>query len=133
MGARFLAWSPYGQKLGYRVTDIEAGLNRMLAAGGVCFVAEREDRIIGAIVGILSELWFRPGVPVATELAWWVDPDARGATGIRLLRRFETWAIEKGAGLIALSDLVVDGVEPADKLFRSLGFTTVERSHIKEF
>lgn len=133
LGAKFVAWSPYGKLLGCRVIDIEAGIRTLMESGGsVCLVAHQGNELVGGLVGIMSSVWFRPGLRVATELAWWVDPEHRGAVGVRLLRRFEAWAISQDAELIALSDLVVDGIEPADGMFRKLGYTAIERCHVRE-
>lgn len=50
----------------------------------------------GMLIAVLSENMFGPGY-LAQELAWWVDPEARGGSGaMRLVRAYLRWA--KGAG-----------------------------------
>lgn len=52
----------------------------------------------GFIAGALTQTIISPA-PLAQELGWY----ATDGTGLRLLRRFETWAQERGAVLIQLS------------------------------
>ena len=52
----------------------------------------------GFIAGALTQTIISPA-PLAQELGWY----AADGTGLRLLRRFETWAQERGAVLIQLS------------------------------
>jgi GNAT superfamily N-acetyltransferase len=131
LGRSFVAYSAYGNMVSVSDDDIVRGLCNALD-NGVVFVAERNNRIVGGIVGLKNSLWFAPHVKVATELAWWVRPEDRNTpAAVRLLRRFERWAAEQGATHVAMSDLVIDGDTPAGKLFEKLGYTLTERSHIK--
>ena len=52
----------------------------------------------GFIAGALTQTIISPA-PLAQELGWY----AADGTGLRLLRRFEAWARERGAVLIQLS------------------------------
>ena len=52
----------------------------------------------GFIAGALTQTIISPA-PLAQELGWY----ATDGTGLRLLRRFEAWARERGAVLIQLS------------------------------
>ena len=69
----------------------------------------------GFIAGALTQTIISPA-PLAQELGWY----AADGTGLRLLRRFETWAQERGAVLIQLStgatgpDLTRLGYRPAE-------------------
>lgn len=63
------------------------------------FVAQPEAG--GPIVGMLGMMTYRQpmgGDLVATEIVWWVEPEARGPrAAIHLLNRGERWAREQGA------------------------------------
>ena len=99
---------------------------------GLVLVAEHDGEIVGGLMGLLTPLWFNQSATVASEVAWWVDPQYRGgAAGVRLLYTFEAWAKERGAAAVCLSDLVLDGEQPAGSLIDKLGYTLVERSHVK--
>ena len=69
----------------------------------------------GFIAGALTQTIISPA-PLAQELGWYATDGA----GLRLLRRFETWAQERGAVLIQLStgatgpDLTRLGYRPAE-------------------
>lgn len=69
----------------------------------------------GFVAGALTQTIISPA-PLAQELGWY----ATDGTGLRLLRRFETWAKERGAVLIQLStgatgpDLTRLGYRPAE-------------------
>ena len=52
----------------------------------------------GFIAGALTQTIISPA-PLAQELGWY----ATDGTGLRLLRRFEAWARERGAALVTLS------------------------------
>jgi GNAT superfamily N-acetyltransferase len=59
------------------------------------FVAEQAELVVGMIV---MTLYRHPqsGLMTAGEVAWWMDPGARGH-GRALLARAERWALENGA------------------------------------
>jgi len=91
-----------------------------------------KGEIIGGIAGLTSPLWFSPQVLFAVEIAWWVREDHRGGTaGIKLLRAFEGWAKSIGCKAVCLSDLIINNTSPAGALFGKLGYSVLERSHIK--
>lgn len=131
LGRRFLHASPYGAFTGID----EKRLRNMLLAvleHGALFVAVEDELVTGAIAGQVVPLWFG-NVPVAAELAWWVDPVLRGRpSAIGLLRAFERWGAERGAVGVVLSDLLVAGEAPAGELFERLGYEVMERSHFKK-
>lgn len=132
MGERFFAFSAFSE---FTPLDPDSVRNSLLSLldGGVVFVAEHEQQIVGGIVGMMTSVWFNQNVRTATELAWWVDEEHRTTSaGIKLYRAFESWAAEQGAQAIVMSDLVIRGAAPAENLFMKLGFTTVERSHVKK-
>lgn len=80
------------------------------------------------LLGIAMPLWFAPRTMVASELAWWVDPDKRGGSaGIRLLRAFENWAEARGIEHIAMSAIESDLVASAGPLIERRGYKVVER------
>lgn len=132
LGEEFFAFSAFKDFVTYDVASAEQNILKLLTQG-VVFVAEDGDEIVGSIIGILSPLWFNSHTTVATELAWFISEEHRkGTVGIRLYRAFEEWGYSNGAQAIVMSDLVVEGGTPAGQLFDKLGFTTIERSHIKK-
>lgn len=63
------------------------------------FVAQ--EATDGPVVGMIGLMTYRQpmsGALVATEIVWWMEPEARGAkAAIHLLNKGETWAREQGA------------------------------------
>jgi GNAT superfamily N-acetyltransferase len=131
MGMSFIAYSGYSE---YADPDPDVLKDVLcnLMKGGKVFVAEYKGEIIGGIAGLTSPLWFSPQVLFAVEIAWWVREDHRGGTaGIKLLRAFEGWAKSIGCKAVCLSDLIINNTSPAGALFGKLGYSVLERSHIK--
>ena len=139
MGERFYQYTRFPKSIPYDKDAAAECLARLCDQGtllepsdSVVLVAEVDGRVVGGIVGIVSRYWFNPAVSCATEMAWWVAEEHRGGTAaIRLYREFERWAEERNCEVISMSDLVIDGETPAGNLFHKLGYTTVERAHIK--
>ena len=76
-----------------RSTTAATFANLMNNPSGAVFVSPG-----GFIAGALTQTIISPA-PLAQELGWY----ATDGTGLRLLRRFEAWARERGAVLIQLS------------------------------
>lgn len=139
MGERFLAYSPLAAVVGAQPDALRATLSAlissdtMLAPGNaLVLVAERDGDIIGALVALLTPVWFAPRSRIATELAWWVDEAHRGGkAALKLHDAFEQWALASGAQAQVLSDLVIDGEAPAGKIIERLGYRLAERAHLK--
>jgi GNAT superfamily N-acetyltransferase len=76
------------------------------------------------MIGLVAYAHHVSGVPTVGEVAWWVDPDARGC-GVALLQRAERWAAEQGASQIQL-------IAPNDRvgrLYQRRGYTPIEVSY----
>ena len=71
----------------------------------------------GFIAGALTQTVISPA-PLAQELGWY----ATDGTGLRLLRRFESWARDKGAVMIQLS------TGPSGPDLSRLGYRRVEQA-----
>src|SRR3972149_4409509 len=70
--------------------------------------SEHQDKIIllyddiGMIVGLVSPFMFGNN-RVATELAWWIEPNERGKkAGKELLDAFEFWAKKVGCSIVTM-------------------------------
>lgn len=134
MGEKFFLFSRFAQFANFDRDTARASITALIGAEvGVCLVAVIDGEVVGGIVGALAPLWFAPTCLSATEFAWWVSEEHRGGTaGIKLLRAFEQWAKNKGAAMVSMSDLVIEGATPAGRLFEKLGYTVIERSHVKK-
>ena len=108
---------------------------RFLAA-----IANRDDQLVcvlevdGSVRGMIcAQLGYSPFAPVkiATELAVWIDPGARGSVRnlIRLVCELEVWAAGRGC---AYSGLMSLGDSRFDSVLERLGYTPIERHYLKE-
>lgn len=131
MASPFLNYSKYSEFTEIDPDEIAFSLCNILD-NGVIFVAEIDGKVVGAIVGMMSQFWFSRKTKLAAELAWWVKAEHRkGTVGIRLLTTFEEWAKENGATVVSLSDLKVADIYPAGELYEKLGYVATERAHVK--
>lgn len=93
-------------------------------------VLEEDEEIVGAIVGLLNEMYMSQTV-IATELAWFVSKDYRGKRGsILLLKAFEEWAKDSNADYVCMGD--IHGILTLEKLYTRMGYSKCETTYMKE-
>lgn len=92
-------------------------------------VMEFEGEVVGGIVGVVQPL-FMSNTVVASELAWFVDPNHRGKGAIKLVKAFEGWAKEKGAEYVTMAD--IRGIADLSKLYERLGYELTEAAYSKK-
>ena len=90
----------------------------------VCLIYDN----IGMLGGVKTPFMFGP-VQVATEIAWWVDPEHRkNGVGEALIEAFEYWAKKVGCDLITMVCLEKD----LGKYYESRGYKLYEYGYVKE-
>lgn len=102
--------------------------------GTAVFISEGEDRIEGAIIGYLQRVYFVTDKLEATDLFWYVRPDAPQSTGQRLQAEFQKWAgkIDHVIQIVqANRDAIVDP-ERSGKLIERSGARIVGHVYVKE-
>ena len=90
----FLEGTAYGPLLGAPDPALlEAVANFLIASpDGVIFLADDRGKVRGMLGGFAAP-HIITGRKVSEELAWWVEPDARGArAGLLLIQAFEEWS-----------------------------------------
>lgn len=133
MGEKFYQYSEFKNYIPYDAESAASKLAQLLLSGFLYVAEYNEDGVIAALAGTMTTLWFNSSLPVASELAWWVEEKHRKSpVGIKLYKAFEKWAFERGVTTITMSDLVIQDTPPAEKLFKKLGYSVVERAHIKK-
>jgi GNAT superfamily N-acetyltransferase len=124
MAMHFLEASPY-KDLGDKDTIA-------VLIGDILNSAPSERIIVfsegGFIVGAVTPFLFGP-YRLATEVAWWVEPEHRGnGEGLKLLEAFEYWAKNVAqAKLISMSSLD----KTVEKYYRKSGYKLYERAYMK--
>jgi GNAT superfamily N-acetyltransferase len=100
MAARFLsAEGPYADRFQADPERIAALVAYLTQAtdGAAGFIAEQDGQAVG-MFGVFSLEHPITGQRVASELCWWMEPEARGSrVGLELLRAAEGWAKDHGA------------------------------------
>jgi len=129
MGERFRSQTAYASTVARSPESVRALTTRMVTgADSIVFVAE--DPATGDLVGMIAVLLYThymSGVPKAIEVVWWVDPEARGSLGVRLLRDAERWARLNGAEAL---EMIAPNWE-VELLYDRLGYLPVERSYFR--
>lgn len=84
---------------------------------------------IGMLAGMSSPFVFGPHL-IASEIAWWIEPDKRGQkAGEELVDAFEYWAKNKaGCTLITLTSLD----DKVGKFYEKKGYKLHERAYMKD-
>lgn len=84
----------------------------------------------GVVGALLASVMVSPIAPVriATELAWWVDPEARGRASLKMLPAYEAWAAEKGCQMIGIAGR---GDPRLARVYKGRGFASHEDHYLK--
>lgn len=92
------------------------------------YIAFVDDDKQGMIVGVTTP-FILGDVTTATEIAWWVNPEARKTTlGKHLHQAFEEWAKDKGCKLITM--ISID--DTLGSYYEKCGYKLTERAYMKE-
>lgn len=84
---------------------------------------------VGFLAGMSSPFVFGPHF-LASEIAWWIEPDHRGnGTGAELIDAFEYWA-KNVAGCTMISLTSLD--DSVGKFYEKKGYALYERAYMKE-
>jgi GNAT superfamily N-acetyltransferase len=98
----------------------------------VCLVAERDDEIVGLMVGISGQNFFAE-TRYAADLALYVAPKHRGSTAaIRLVIEFTKWAQSLGCNELRCGVTTGINDEVAIKLYKRFGFEYGGSLYVKQ-
>lgn len=68
-------------------------------------------------------------VKAASELIWWIEPDHRGKSALRMIAAYEEWARERGCSLVNMVGLGSDPI--TTRLYERCGYVPAERHFMK--
>lgn len=121
MATRFLQ-AHYRDVITPDAASIAAVSTRLLTSEeGIGFIAETDGEPVG-MIGAMRFVHPMSGELMASEVVWWVNPEARGI-GMRLLRAVEGWARQHGVKRLQL----IAPTEATETLYARLGCLPVER------
>jgi len=116
---------------GYSFFSDRESIEKLIEA---LIAGEQNEKIIifqpgvGFLAGCATPFLFGPHL-LATEIAWWVEPDKRGSgIGAEFLSAFEYWAKEK-AGCAMINMVCLD--DKLSKFYEDKGYKLYERAYMK--
>lgn len=128
--------SPYYNKITFSPDRAKATLRGLIDSGkerALTLIAEDSDgRIVGIFLAMVSYTAF--GLePVATEVLWWVAPEARKTRlGFLLVTAFEMWGQKIGAKRLVLGSMNNEHSKSIEKYCTKHGFSHTETTYLKE-
>lgn len=122
MGCRFLTETSYAAHYPANPAQLRAVAERFIEdADKLALVSEADGEMTGMLLAMVFDHPLS-GERIASELAWWVNPERRGH-GLRLLREMERWARSNGARLI---QMIAPAGEPVGRLYEARGYSVTE-------
>ena len=124
MGARFIGETGYKTQIPQNPVKMRCLVEQLIdAENGLLLVHERNGAVDG-MIGVMAFEHPMSGEMVASEMFWWVEPEARGS-GVKLLRLAEAWAHTRGATKMMM-------IAPTDKVgefYERVGYERVETTY----
>jgi GNAT superfamily N-acetyltransferase len=130
MAARFLsAEGPYGDRFRADPDRIAALVTHLTTATAAAagFIAEQDGQAVG-MFGVFSFVHPIIGDVIASELCWWIEPEARGSRiGLELLRAAEDWAKARAAVWMEM----IAPNERVGQFYERLGYARTDVHYLK--
>lgn len=128
LGQRFLAESHYAGVLTENPAQMAETAARLIREDeGTVLVADGRERLAGTIGLYRFQHHFSGSVTVG-EVFLFVEPEARGMVGVRLLRAAQRWAQAQGA--LSLQVVAPEGATRVEDLYRALDYQPLERAWV---
>jgi GNAT superfamily N-acetyltransferase len=107
-----------------KIKEVVTNLLNASKSDGIILISEDK----GFIAGVAKEFTFGD-VRIATELAWWVEPEHRASkVGKELLDAFEYWAEQVGCKAITM--ICLD--ENLSQYYEKRGYVLAELAYMKD-
>lgn len=129
LGERFIRESHYGRLIGINPDALRSVAEMLIREShGFLAVDEFYGEIAG-MIGMIATIHPTSWEPVASELFWYVPPEARGPGigGVKLLFAAENWARENGM----VRCIMVSPDDRVSKFYHRLGYDQLETQFIK--
>ncbi len=90
-----------------------------------CYVYEKDNKVVGFIVGQIQELLWSED-KIANEVVFYVSPEHRGSrAAFELISAYEDWAKKQGVKEIYLGSSTKVKTQQVERLYNKLGYDTV--------
>jgi GNAT superfamily N-acetyltransferase len=127
LGERFISESHYRRLIGINPKALRSVAEMLIAKDhGLLLVDEFYGELAG-MIGMIATIHPTSWEPVASELFWYVPPEARGG-GLKLLFAAERWAREFGCARC----IMIAPNERVSALYIRLGYDELETQFIKD-
>lgn len=104
---------------------LEGGLRQVLF-----LLLKVQEETVGMLVGFATETPFSYD-KIASELAWWVEPEHRGnRKALDLIYAYEAWALKIGCKHVSMS--LLPALTDVSKTYERMGYKQTEISYLKE-
>lgn len=130
MGQAFYAMSGYAQIAEASIPSL-AGLAIVTMETGVMLVAEADGEVVGMACLFIEPFTFNLEVSVASELAWWIEPEHRGGMlAMQMMQAIDAACRAKGAGVIRMAALR-NSPPQAAALYERLGYQKADSHYMR--
>lgn len=124
------------RELDYNEDKVACAFTDLITKGQhkyVFFVAEdNAGRVVGALIGVLEQHIFSDQL-TSSVLHYDVLPEARmGGYGVRLLKAFEQWAVNRKVVEISLGVNSGEGLERLSRFAQRMGYRKIGENFLKE-
>jgi hypothetical protein len=103
-----------------------------LVMNGFIILCEKDGKDVGMLGCMVTPAMLNNNYKVATELFWWVEPEARkGKDGLLMLKLAEQVAKVDGCSILAMGTLD-NSPEGLGKVYEHLGYKRQEETWVKE-
>jgi len=103
---------------------------RLMMSNGFLVVAEKNDEVIGVMMGDVQVAWYTTE-RMGFDLTLYIEPEYRsGMMAMRMIKRFEEWCIAMGATQIRPG--IGTGDPSVTRLYKALGYKYVGELLLKD-
>lgn len=134
MGIRFYLLRNFRAK-GFQLntSGLEAVLLHLLDSNGLIVVAERDGKLVGSVLGLISPWIGDVNQLVVQEIWWWVNEECQGEfIGKRMIRFYEEEARRMGVTFSIVGTHEFDGEDKLGRVYERLGYRHLQHDFIKE-
>jgi Acetyltransferase (GNAT) family len=103
-------------------------LSHLAVPHRLCIVLDVDALAQGVLMALAVDHPFGP-VRLARETMWWIEPDHRGPSAMRMLAAYEQWAVAEGCRFVGMGGM---GDDPeVGRLYRRRGYRAAETHFLR--
>lgn len=86
----------------------------------------------GGIAGQVMPYWMNRNINLLVEVFYWINPECRGSSGIRMLKEFENEGRRLGANKVVMISVETHLTDKVNALYKRCGYMPFENFFIKD-